>query len=107
MKETAGMKHKMGWPTRCDECFWYCPKQPQEKMPYDGYCGNRKLFKNMERLKVEAIGGYFCEFWEDAENRLTAFEVKTRTPGQWRTESEQEYIKSLLGVSDNDGKRRY
>lgn len=94
------MRHKMGWPTRCTECFHYTPKPIEEKGNHDGYCrlglkiNNKKVSK--APAKVQAFYGQHCDDWEDAENRLTYFEVMTRTVGEWRTPMERIAFEKIL-----------
>lgn len=94
------MKHKLGYHTWCNECFYYIEKSEADRGNFDGYC--RKGFKlngkniNEKPRKVQRFSGWHCDDWEDAENRLTYFEVKTRTPGPWRSELEQEEVARIL-----------
>ncbi len=99
------MKHKMGNLPKCSDCFWYSEKEPHDGCRLDGWCSNEyqrtvgvnghKREKPLERYEVAR--NHACRRWEDAESRLTHFEVMTRQPEEWRSAGEKEYITQLLG----------
>ena len=100
------MRHTLGNEPKCIECFWYREKEAGVQTQYDGWCVNphnlshgingRKREKPLEREGV--LWNWDCRQWEDAEVRLTHFEVNCRKPEEWRTEAEKKYIMELLGV---------
>ena len=100
------MKHRMGNTPKCNECFWFREKQTKKECWLDGWCVNkeqcaeginsRKRQHPFERIAVRWNG--HCRRWEDAECRLTAYEVLSRKPEPWRSRTEQEYVIGLLNT---------
>jgi hypothetical protein len=92
------VKHVMGNTPRCDECYFYTAKSEREKDNWlDGWCRQENMVKNWqqrERMKTSANGR--CRFWEDAEDRLTYYEVETRSPEAWRSDIEKCIIEKML-----------
>ena len=101
------MKHRLGNETKCRDYFFYSPKDPEEKGTHDGYCVKGHIINgrltNKSPAKTQEYYGAGCYLWEDAEDRLTHFEVMTRNPDPKRTPAEAEYIKKKLR-SDDIGK---
>jgi len=99
----------MGNSPKCSECFWYREKQTEKECPLDGWCTNKKRLKigindhkREHPPEREAVRwNHECRWWEDAEDRLTHFEVCTRHPEEWRSKEEQAAIMKLL----NEGKQ--
>lgn len=98
------MKHIRGNGTRCSDCFWYREKEQGDKCRYDGWC------VNPEHLRI-GINGHLrihiperesrmkqwdCRMWEDAETRLTHYEVNTGEPEPWKSDVEKERIRGIL-----------
>ena len=94
------MIHILGNSTRCDECFYYRPKVAEEKGDFDGVCRKGSYVngrKTSDRpVIVRACWGSGCCFWEDREDRLTHYEVTTRTPDPSRTPAEREFVMKKL-----------
>lgn len=98
------MRHRLGNTPKCITCYSYREKEPNDGCLYDGWCTNKyycshgingsKRSKPPEREAVMWM--WSCRRWEDAEARLTYFEVLTRTPEEWRSDGEKEYISQLL-----------
>lgn len=98
------MRHRLGNSPKCIECYSYREKKPNDGCLYDGWCVNkyncshgingRKRERPLEREAVR--WQWSCRRWEDADTRLTHFEVNTRTPEEWRSENEKAYVRSLL-----------
>ena len=103
------MKHVMGNSTRCSECYWYREKEVEDKGTHTGYCYHKfhkthdclgkKRSSPVERIKAHEHHGTDCRLWEDAEDRVTHFEVMCGKPEPSRTPIEQEHIKNLLRVA--------
>lgn len=81
------MRHRLGNSPKCKDCFFYQEKSPEDvNNQHDGWCpkGLRINGKKVnDRAKVD--WNHFCDDWEDAEERLTYYEVVTLKPGPWRT----------------------
>lgn len=98
------MKHIMGNSPKCIECYWYREKQDGDHCKRDGWCVNEYNLmhdisgkKRAVPLEREAVRwNCICRQWEDAEDRLTAYEVQTRQPEPWRTPIEQMQIRAVL-----------
>lgn len=98
------MRHKMGNSTRCSECYWYRAPRDGEKCKLDGYCTNIKNRgingKRPDNPKPEEpvldVWGMGCTHWEDADTRLTHYEVMTRHAEPGRTAAEKEYIERII-----------
>ncbi len=95
------MKHKLGNTTHCIDCYHFREKDELHKTHYDGFCKlgciiNGKKVSDREP-PVYWNDGSGCRDWEDAEARLTHFEVMTRQPDPKRTPLEAEHIRKLLG----------
>ena len=99
------MRHRLGNTPKCCECYWYREKEAHEKANQkDGWCTNKKQcacginghkrYHPPEREPKRWNG--CCSWWEDAELRLTHFEVSCRKPEEWRTAEEKRYIKELF-----------
>lgn len=103
------MKHQLGNTPKCISCYYYRDREPNDKCRYDGWCTNKyncshgingkKRDKPLEREPV--MWNWECRQWEDAETRLTHFEVCTRTPEPWKTPLEQEHVKQILREAEN------
>lgn len=101
------MRHRLGNGPKCNECFYYTEKVDHDGCRYDGWCTNkhqlthgingRKRDKPLERYAVMWNG--CCKEWEDAEDRLTRYEVECHIPEEWRTPIEKEHIRRLLEVA--------
>ena len=94
------MKHKLGNSTHCIDCYFYRPKDEEHKTSFDGFCRlgtwiNGKLHSEREQ-PVRWNNGSGCRNWEDAEDRLTHYEVMTRNPDPKRSPIEAEIIRKLL-----------
>lgn len=98
------MKHIMGNTPKCSECFWYREKEDYDKCRLDGWCTNKKQCavgingrKREHPPDREAVhwNGQ-CKWWEDAEDRVTHFEVQTMHPEPWKSEEEQAKVEKLL-----------
>ena len=93
------MKHKLGNSTKCIDCFFYRPKDEEHKTVFDGFCklGTRVNGKRFAKCApVRWNHGSGCQDWEDAEDRLTHFEVMTRHPDPKRSPIEAELIRTIL-----------
>lgn len=98
------MKHKLGNSPKCVECYWYREKQDGDGCSRDGWCVNEYNCahdvsgkKRSEPLERESVRwNCICKQWEDAESRLTSYEVLTRQPEPWRTPIERAQIKEIL-----------
>ena len=97
------MKHTMGNSPKCIECYWYRDKQDGDHCRSDGWCVNEYKRthdiagkKRSEPKDMAVAWNTSCHQWEDAEDRLTAYEVQTRQPEPWRTPIEQMQIRALL-----------
>lgn len=62
---------------------------------YDGFCTHKK-----KPIGAHVLANNECYSWEDAEARLTHYEVMTGKAESFRTESEREYIEDLLRRED-------
>lgn len=99
------MRHRLGNTPKCCECYWYREKEAHEKTNQkDGWCTNKKqLACGINGRKREhpperepRLWNGCCSWWEDAELRLTHFEVSCRKPEEWRTAEEKRYIRELF-----------
>lgn len=91
------MKHIMGNTPRCDECYFYTAKSEHEKDNWlDGWCHMAKNWEQREREKMKTRANGRCCFWEDAEDRITYYEVETRSPEVWRSDIEKCIIEKML-----------
>ena len=98
------MRHRMGNSPKCIECYYYREKEDGDGCKRDGWCVNpyqcshgingRKLEHPQEKKTV--LWNERCHCWEDAEDRLTSYEVECRRPEPGRTEAEKIYITELL-----------
>ena len=98
------MRHTLGNSPKCNTCYFYREKEAGEQCRGDGWCTNkkqcavgvngRKRENPPEREAVMWQG--CCRQWEDAEDRLTHYEVLTRQPEPWRSEIEKALIISIL-----------
>ena len=79
------MKHTKGNTPKCYECYFYEDKEPGDWCRLDGWCRNPYQCTHIANgkrrtapvLRVPVMRGHECYYWEDAENRLTHFEVMT------------------------------
>ena len=104
------MKHRLGNSPKCISCFFYREKEAGDKCRGYGWCTNKKHLavgvnghkreKPPEREAVQWM--HSCRLWEDAENRLTHYEVLTRQPEPWKTEEEQERVRQLLREAEGN-----
>ena len=100
------MKHVMGNSIRCSECYWYQEKEYDDRGNHTGYCNHKfhqthdflgkKRNEPVERITAHKNDGGGCQRWEDAEDRLTGFEVMCGKPEPARTPIEQEHVENLL-----------
>ena len=98
------MRHRLGNSPKCCECFFCREKEQNDGCRYDGWCTNKAQLRkgingHIREHPPEREPRYWnsrCSLWEDAEDRLTAFEVECRKPEEWRTEKEKEWIRELL-----------
>ena len=105
------MRHRMGNTPHCIECYWYREKEAHDGCREDGWCTNtkhcavgingRKREHPPEREPVR--WNHECRMWEDAECRLTHFEVCARTPEPWKSEEEQERVMAILQAEEHNG----
>ena len=99
MEETTQiMRHIMGNTPHCDECYWYTAKSEHDKDNWlDGWCRQEKEVKDWnQRDRMKTRANDRCRFWEDAEDRLTYYEVETRSPEAWRSDIEKCIIEKIL-----------
>ena len=79
------MKHIMGNTPKCYECYFYKDKEQGDYCRYDGWCYHPKQCKYgiNGRIRREAQSripvrrGSECRWWEDAEDRISHFDVMT------------------------------
>lgn len=98
------MKHTLGNSPKCIDCYWYREKQDGDNCRHDGWCVNPKALavgvngrKRSHPPEKEAVmWNVACKRWEDADTRLTHYEVMTRQPEPWKTPIEQAHIRTLL-----------
>ena len=98
------MKHTLGNDPRCKDCYWYREKEADDKCLFEGWCTCKKeLATGINGRKREhpperkAVHDHWCcQWWEDAEERLTHYEVMTRKPEPWRTPLEKEAIEKMM-----------
>lgn len=97
------MKHTLGNSPKCADCYWYREKQDGDNCRRDGWCVNQYNQthdiagkKRAEPHNNPVSWNGTCGQWEDAESRLTKYEVLTRQPEPWRTPIEQMQIKAVL-----------
>lgn len=86
----------------CKDCFWYEEKEDKNKF-LDGWCKNkyqrthgingRKLDKPRD---VSVRWMWCCSQWEDAEDRLTKYEVVTGKVEEWRKGLDRERVEEIL-----------
>ena len=100
------MKHKLGNSTHCIDCYYFRPKDEEHKTNFDGFCKlgcviNGKRLGELEP-PVSWNNGTGCKDWEDAEDRLTHYEVMTRQPDPKRTPLEAEHIREILKGEQHD-----
>lgn len=101
------MRHRLGNGPKCKECYWYREKEEHDGCREDGWCHNKhQLSVGINGRKREhppdrepVMWNGCCRDWEDAEDRLTRFEVLTGHPEEWRTPIEKELILQKLGKS--------
>lgn len=93
------MKHTMGNSTHCIDCYYYREKEEGDHCLYDGWClkgqynGNKKV---ADIASTRWNNGTGCDFWEDAEDRITSFEALTSNVDPSRTGMEKLYYEKLL-----------
>lgn len=98
------MKHRLGNSPKCKDCYWYREREPGVKCSKDGWCINPKQLaigvnghkREHPPEREEVYWNCSCRLWEDAEDRLTHFEVLTRQPETWKTPIEQEHVRQIL-----------
>ena len=98
------MKHKLGNSTKCIDCYFYRPKDDEHKTELDGFCKLGAIINGIKitdrEMPVRWNNGSGCREWEDAEDRLTHYEVMTRQPDPKRKPLEAEYIRKLLNPEE-------
>lgn len=90
----------MGNTPRCDECYFYTAKSEHEKDNwFDGWCQQKNNVKDCwhkREGRVKTNANFRCRYWEDAEDRLTYYEVEIRFPEAWRSDIEKCIIEKML-----------
>lgn len=92
------MRHKIGNSPKCKDCYYYTEKTEHDNCRHDGWCSNwhydhgRKVSDKPHAVMWHEC----CSWWEDAEDRLTHYEVVMRKPEPTRKPLEAEHIKEIL-----------
>ena len=97
------MKHTPGYTPRCDECYYYTEKNADDEYPKDGWCSKGLYINNKKRLDGWSVWRFWnCERWEDADDRVTIYELLTGKAEPSRTGLERILVEEVLKGESND-----
>ena len=97
------MRHRLGnGQPHCKDCFWYEENKQNGTKFLDGWCKNEYERthgingRKREPRDVAVRWMWNCSQWEDAEDRLTKYEVMTGRVEDWRNGLDRDRVEEIL-----------